>query len=103
MSKEPKISWHILQYLQKSMRSEVEFLPAYKHKNFLQVDSITLGVHSKVCPKYQNNNLTIYLQYLKGNMKDEIDILPADKCQRFLQSDTIILDVCGQPCPNYPK
>ena len=32
---------------------EVYFLPADKHtKNFLQVDSITLGVYSKVCPKY---------------------------------------------------
>ena len=31
---------------------EVDFLPADKHKNFLQGDSIILGVHSKVCPKY---------------------------------------------------
>ena len=31
---------------------EVDFLPADKHKDFLEVDSITLGVHSKVCPKY---------------------------------------------------
>ena len=52
MSKVPKISLHILQILQKSMEGEVHFLPADKYKNFQQVGSITLGVHSKVCPKY---------------------------------------------------
>ena len=31
---------------------EVDFLPADKHKNFPQVDGITFGVHSQVCPKY---------------------------------------------------
>ena len=31
---------------------EVDFLPVDKHKNFLQVDGITLGVHNQVCPKY---------------------------------------------------
>ena len=50
--KVPKISLHILQYLQKSMGNKVDFLPADKHKNFLQIDSITLGVHSQACPKY---------------------------------------------------
>ena len=34
------------------MRDEVDFLPADKHKSFLQVDSITLGVCSQACPKY---------------------------------------------------
>ena len=29
----------------------IDFLPADKHKNFLQVDNITLGVHSQACPK----------------------------------------------------
>ena len=59
MTKEPKISWHILQYLQKSMRSEVDFFPADKLKNFIQVDSITLGVHSKYAkvPKQQPYNI----------------------------------------------
>ena len=32
--------------LQKSMGDEVDFVPADKHENFLQIDSITLGVHS---------------------------------------------------------
>ena len=31
---------------------EVDFLAADKQKKFLQVDSITLGVHSQACPKY---------------------------------------------------
>ena len=41
-----------LQYLHKSMRNEVDFLPADKHKSFLQDDSSTLGVHIQVYPKY---------------------------------------------------
>ena len=34
------------------MEDEVNFLPADKHESFLQVDNITLGVHSQACPKY---------------------------------------------------
>ena len=34
------------------MGNEVDFLPADKHKSFLQADGITLGVHSQACPKY---------------------------------------------------
>ena len=36
----------------KNMGDKVDFLPADKHKKFLQDDSITLGVHSQACPKY---------------------------------------------------
>ena len=31
---------------------EVDFLPANKLEHFLQIDSITSGLHSQVCPKY---------------------------------------------------
>ena len=34
------------------MGDEVDFLPANKHETFLQIDSITLGVHSQACPRY---------------------------------------------------
>ena len=85
------------------MRDEVDFLPADKLENFLQIDSITLGVHSQACPRYQNNKPTISLQYLKENVKSEVDFLPADKHQRFTQIDTITLGVCGQAYSNYPK
>ena len=40
------------QYFQKSMGDEVDFLSADKDESFIQVDSITLGVHSQACPKY---------------------------------------------------
>ena len=42
------------------MGNEVDFLPADKHKRFVLVDSITLGVYIKTCPKYpkqQVNNI----------------------------------------------
>ena len=57
MSKVPKISSHILQYLQKSMGDEVDFVPADKNKIFLQVDCIILGVHSQACPKYPKQQI----------------------------------------------
>ena len=34
------------------MGEEVDFLSAYKHESFLQVDSVTLGVHSQAFSKY---------------------------------------------------
>ena len=39
--KHPKLVCISFQYLQKSMGSETNFLPADKHTNFLQIDSIT--------------------------------------------------------------
>ena len=47
-----QISFISLQYLHKSMGDEVDFLPADKHKSFLQDDSITFSVPSQACPKY---------------------------------------------------
>ena len=61
------------------MGDEVDFLPSVKHESFLQVDSITLGVHSQECPKSQNNKFTMSLQYLMEKVKDEVDFLPTDK------------------------
>ena len=54
MHKVPKIKFlHIFAISQKkNMGDKVDFLPADKHKKFLQDDSITLGVHSQACPKY---------------------------------------------------
>ena len=39
------------------MGDEVEFLPAEKHKRFLRVGSITLGVISQTSPKYQKQSV----------------------------------------------
>ena len=85
------------------MGDEVDFLPANKHKSFLQVDSITLGVHSQACPKYPKNKFAISLQYLKKNRKDEVEFLSPDKHKIFFQFGTLNLGVYGQACPNYPK
>ena len=78
-------------------------MPADKRENFLQGDSIVLGVDSQHAQITQNDKFAISLQYIKENMNDEVGFLPADKCQRLLLIDTIILGVCGQACPNYPK
>ena len=39
------------------MGYEVDFLPAYKHKSFLQDDSIPLGVHRQAYPKYPKQQI----------------------------------------------
>lgn len=41
-----------LQYSQKNMRDQVDFLLANKHQHFLQIYRITLGVGSQAFPKY---------------------------------------------------
>ena len=52
ISKLPKISLHIFAISSEEHGGEVDFLSTDKCKNFLQVDSITLGLHSQACPKY---------------------------------------------------
>ena len=58
------------------MGDEVKFLPADKHKRFLQDGSITLGVNSQTCPKCQKQ--PVY--NIKESMKYEVDFLSAGKC-----------------------
>ena len=48
--KYPKRVCISLQYLHKSIGDEVDLLPADKHNNFLQGDSITLGARSQTGP-----------------------------------------------------
>ena len=48
-----------LQYLQENKGDEVDIFPSDKLEIFLQVDCITLGVHSQQCPKYRNENFAI--------------------------------------------
>ena len=106
MPKAPKISLHILQYLQKSMVDEVDFLLVDKDilpvdKNFLYklIVSLWLCVAGRA-QSPQNNNFIISLQYLKEKVNNEAYFLPADKRQSFLYSDTISLDVRDQACRN---
>ena len=58
------------------MGTEVDFLPAYKHKIFPLVYSIS---------------------------RVKLFFLPVDKHHKFLQVDTVILGACGQAYTNYPK
>ena len=39
------------------MSYKTDFSPADKYKNFLQIDSITLGVHGQACPKQPKKQL----------------------------------------------
>ena len=76
------------------MGYEIDFLPADKHKHFLQsILSLWMCI-DRHAQSTQHNKFIISLQYLKENVKDEVSF--ADNCQRFLQSDTVILDVYGQ-------
>ena len=47
-------------YLSKSMEDEVHYSTADKHGSFLQVDSITLGVHSQAYTKYPKQVYNIF-------------------------------------------
>ena len=41
-----------VQYFKENVKNEVEFLPAYKHQSFLQIDTIILGACGQACPNY---------------------------------------------------
>ena len=82
---------------------EIDFSPVDKYKNFLQIDSITLGVHDQACPKHPKQQLYNIFAISQGKRKGWSYFFPADNCQTFLRSDTVIFDMCSQTYPNYPK
>ena len=51
------------------MDYEIHFLPADKHKSFLQIDSITLGVHGQACPKHPKQQLYNIFVISQGKRK----------------------------------
>ena len=51
------------------MGDEVEFLPADKHKSFLQVDSVTLGAPSQTGPRYQKYSVYNIFAITQGKHK----------------------------------
>ena len=75
------------------MGDEVEFLPAGKHKSFLQDSSITFGVISQTGPKYQEQSAYNIFAISQGKHFLIFDFLPAHKCSSFFQIVTIILGV----------
>ena len=74
-----------MQYLPKNLGDEVDFLPADKHKSFLQVGSISWLCVVRHAQSNQNNKFAIPSQNLKETVKDEVDFLPADKHQGFFK------------------
>ena len=52
MPKVPKISLDIFAISPEKHWGEVDFLTVDKHKSFLQVDIITLVLHSQACLQY---------------------------------------------------
>ena len=85
-----------LQYLQKQVRDDVDFLHADKHRSFLQVYFNTLGIKVsyklilsllmdmiKHSQSTQINKFAISLQYLKKEVRDGVHFLHLDKHQSF--------------------
>ena len=62
------------------MGYEIDFLPAYKHKSFLQI-------HSEACSKHPKQQVYNIFAIFQGKRKGWSWFLPADNFQRFIQSD----------------
>ena len=54
-----------VQYLNKELSDEVDFLHADKHENLLQTDSIVLLGMVKHSQSSQNSKFSMFLQYLE--------------------------------------
>ena len=67
-----------LQYLQKEMSDEVDFLHVDKHESLLQIDTKILVGMVKYSQSSQNSKFAMSLQYLKKEFRDEVDILHGD-------------------------
>ena len=91
------------QYLKKEVNDGVDFLHPYKHKSFLQIDTLTLMEMVKHSPISQNGKFAMSLQYLRKEVRDEVDFWYIDKHQIFLQDHTIITDVHDQLLSKYAK
>ena len=51
------------------MGYEIDFLPADKHKNSLQIDRITLGVHDQALPRHPKKQLYNIFAIPQGKRK----------------------------------
>ena len=90
-----------LQYLEKEVSDEFDFLHADKHESLLQIDTKILMGMIKHSRSSQNSKFTMSFQQLKKEVRDEVDFLHADKRQSFLQGDTIIIDGYDQAFSKY--
>ena len=61
--------WISSQYLEKNMGYEIHFLPANKYKTFLQINSITFGVHSQTNSKYAKQKVYNIFVISQGKRK----------------------------------
>ena len=77
-----------LQYLEKEVNEEVDFLHAGKHENLLQLGTMILMEMVKHFQSSQNRKFIMAVQYLKK----EVDFLHADKHQSDLQIDFNTVD-----------
>ena len=68
-----------LQYLEKEMSDQINFLHAYKHESLLRIDTIILIGMVKHFGGFQNNKFLMSLYYLKKEVRDEVDFSNADK------------------------
>ena len=73
-----------LQYLEKEVSNEVDFLKADKHERLLQIDTMILVGMVKHSQSSQNNKFAMSLQYLNKKVRHEVDFLHADKHQSYI-------------------
>ena len=62
-----------LQYLQKEVNGEVDFLHADKHESFLQIDTMIFMGMVKHSQSSQNSKFALSLQYLEKKVRDQVD------------------------------
>ena len=105
-----------LQYIEKELSNEVDFLHAGKHGSLLQIDTMIMMWIVKHSQSSPNSKFSMSLQHRKKEVRDEVDFLHADKHQSFLhlylkqfeyqsylQGDTIILDGHNETSLKYSK
>ena len=76
-----------LQYLNKDVSDEIDFLHADKHKGLLKIDTMILMEIASHSHDSENSKFSMPLQYLKKEVRDEVDFSYAGKRQSFLQFD----------------
>ena len=67
-----------LQYWQKDVIDEVDFLHAHKYESLLQINTMILKGIVNYSQSFQNSKFAKYLQYHKKEVRDEVDFWGAD-------------------------
>ena len=96
-----------LQYFEKELSDEIDFLDTDKHENFLQIDTMILMGMTKHSQSSKNSKFTmsckVSLQYPYSISKKKLGMEFIFYMQINIKAGILVFDESDQTCPKYQK